>query len=157
MLISLLTHLCITWPQRVKKDTIFFLEERVWEALKPQLLACTLKHVTKPQCYMKPTSILVSRSANQILLVTNSILKKLRLIEVEWTQWSKYALVNYVTFGSDNGLSPGQRQAIIWSSVGILIIGPLGTIFSEILIGIQTFSIKKMKKMHLKLKMSSVK
>ena len=27
--------------------------------------------------------------------------------------------------GSDNGLSPGRRQAIIWTSVGILLIEPL--------------------------------
>ena len=41
--------------------------------------------------------------------------------------------------GSDNGLSPGRRQAIIWTSAGILLIGPLGTNFSQILIGIQFF------------------
>ena len=46
-------------------------------------------------------------------------------------------------FGSDNGLSPGRRQAIIQSNAGILLIGQLGTNFSEILIGIQTFSFKK--------------
>ena len=32
---------------------------------------------------------------------------------------------------SDNGLSPGQRQAIIWTNAGILLIWPLGTNFSE--------------------------
>ena len=50
--------------------------------------------------------------------------------------------------GSDNGLSPGRRQAIIWTNVGILLIGPLRTNLSEILIGIQTFSFRKM---HLKI------
>ena len=54
--------------------------------------------------------------------------------------------------GSDNGLSPGRRQAIIWTNVGLLLIRPLGTNFSEIVIGIQTFSFKKMY-----LKMSSAK
>ena len=49
--------------------------------------------------------------------------------------------------GSDNGLSPGQRQAIIWNNAGLLLIEPLRTNFSEISIGIQTFSFKKM---HLK-------
>ena len=44
---------------------------------------------------------------------------------------------------SDNGLSPGRRQAIIWTNAGILLIGPLGTYFNEILIGIQPFSFKK--------------
>ena len=40
------------------------------------------------------------------------------------------------TIGSDNGLSPGRRQAIIWANDGILSIRPLGTNFSEILIGV---------------------
>ena len=42
--------------------------------------------------------------------------------------------------GSDNGLSPERRQAIIWTNAGILLIVPLGTNFNEILIEIQTFS-----------------
>ena len=46
--------------------------------------------------------------------------------------------------GSDNGLSPGRRQAIIWNNAGLLLIEPLGTNLSEISIGIQTFSFKKM-------------
>ena len=54
--------------------------------------------------------------------------------------------------GSDNGLSPGRRQAIILTKAGILLIRPLGTNFSEILIGNQTFSFKRMH-----LKMSSAK
>ena len=41
--------------------------------------------------------------------------------------------VNEVTIiGSDNGLSPGQHQAIIWTNAGILLIWPVGTNFSEI-------------------------
>ena len=54
--------------------------------------------------------------------------------------------------GSDNGLSPGRRQAIIWINAAILLIGPLGTNFNEILIEIQTFWLKK-----IRLKMSSAK
>ena len=50
--------------------------------------------------------------------------------------------------GSDNGLALGRCQTIIWTNHGILLIWPLGTNFSEILIGIQTFSFKKM---HLKM------
>ena len=59
---------------------------------------------------------------------------------------------NLTIIGSDNGLSPGRRQAIIWTNAGILLIGPLGTNFSEILIEIHIFSYKKMP-----LKTSSVK
>ena len=55
---------------------------------------------------------------------------------------------NLAIIGSDNGLSPGRRQAITWTNVGILLIGPLGTNFSEIIIEINTFSFKKI---HLKM------
>ena len=46
------------------------------------------------------------------------------------------------TIGSDNGLSPGRRQAIIWSNAGILLIGTEGRNLSEILIEIHIFSLK---------------
>ena len=49
---------------------------------------------------------------------------------------------------SGNGLSPVRRQAIIRTNAGILLIGPLGTNFSEILLEIHGFSFKKM---HLKM------
>ena len=45
--------------------------------------------------------------------------------------------------GSDNGLSPGRRQALIWTNAGILLIEPLGTNFNETSIEIHTFSFKK--------------
>ena len=48
------------------------------------------------------------------------------------------------TIGPDKCLSPGRRQAIIWTNADIFSIGPLGTNFSEILIPIHTFSFKKM-------------
>ena len=67
------------------------------------------------------------------------------------TQWGRVTHVcvgNLTIIGPDNGLSPGRRQAIIWTSAGILLIRSLGTNFSEILIGVQTFSFKKM---HLKM------
>ena len=50
--------------------------------------------------------------------------------------------------GSDNGLSPDPCQAIIWINAGILLIWPLGTNFSEILIEIYIVSFMNM---HLKL------
>ena len=55
------------------------------------------------------------------------------------THWGWVTLIcvgKLTNIGSDNGLSPGRRQAIIWSNDGILLIGPLGTNFSEILVEI---------------------
>ena len=52
-----------------------------------------------------------------------------------------YTSVNYTVIGSDNGLSAGRRQAIIWNNAGILLIGSLGTDFSRVFIKIETFSL----------------
>ena len=46
--------------------------------------------------------------------------------------------------GSDNGLPPGRRQAIIWTNAGILFIRTLITNFSEIKRKLHAFSFKKM-------------
>ena len=70
------------------------------------------------------------------------------LISTHWGRATHICVGKLTTIGSDNGLSPGRRQAIIWTNAGILLIGSWGTNFSEILVGIQTFSLKKM---HLKM------
>ena len=71
----------------------------------------------------------------------------LKILLTHWGRVTHICVGNLTIIGSDNGLSPGRRQAIIWTNAGILLIGPLRTNFSEIVIGIQTFSFKKM---HLK-------
>ena len=65
----------------------------------------------------------------------------------ELTHWGRVTHIcvkKLTSIGSGNGLSPVQRQAIIWTITGILLIGTLGTNFSEILIEIRSFSFKKM-------------
>ena len=67
------------------------------------------------------------------------------------TQWgwvTNICVNKQTNMDSDNGLLPGWLQAIIWTNAGILLTGPLGTNFSEILIKIYTFWFKKM---HLKM------
>ena len=56
-----------------------------------------------------------------------------------------------ISHNSQYSQFPGRRQAIIWTNARILLIRPLGTNFSENLIGIQTFSLL------MPLKMSSAK
>ena len=69
------------------------------------------------------------------------------------THWVKHICVSKLTIiGSDNGLSPGRRQAISWTNATMLLIRTLGTNFSEILSEIRAFSFKNMD-----LKMSSAK
>ena len=69
-----------------------------------------------------------------------------------WGRVTHICVSKLTILGSDNGLSPGRHQAIIWTNAKILLIEPLGTNFSEFLIGIRKFSFKKMR-----LKMSSAK
>ena len=54
-----------------------------------------------------------------------------------WGRVTHICVSKLTIIGSDNGLSPGRRQAIIWNNAGLLLIEPLGTNSSEIAIGIQ--------------------
>ena len=74
------------------------------------------------------------------------------LLLTHWGRVTHICVGKLTIIGSDNGLSPGRRQAIFWTNAGILLIGPLGTNFSENSIEILTFSFTKMR-----LKMSSAK
>ena len=65
-----------------------------------------------------------------------------------WGRVTHICVSNLTIIGSANGLTPGRRQAIIWTNAGILSIRPAGTNFSETLIEIDVFSFKKM---HLKM------
>ena len=79
------------------------------------------------------------------------VIVAIRKESISLTHWGRVTHIcvgNLTIIGSDNGLSPGRRQAIIWTNAGILLIGILEINFSEILSEIQSFSFKKM---HLKM------
>ena len=97
------------------------------------------------------------------LKVQNTLVKALTVLAGNWswssrsnlTHWGRvtHICVSKLTImGSDNGLPPYRRQAIIVTNAGILLIRTLGTNFSEILGEIRSISFKKMH-----LKMSSAK
>ena len=65
-----------------------------------------------------------------------------------WGQVTHIGVNKLTITGSDNGLSPDRRQAIIWTNAGILLIRTLGTNFSEIESEIDAFLSKEM---HLKM------
>ena len=60
-----------------------------------------------------------------------------------WGRVTHICVSKLTIIGSDNGLPPDRRQAIIWTNAGILLIRALGTNFSEILGKIHSFSLKK--------------
>ena len=57
-----------------------------------------------------------------------------------WGRVTHICVSDLTIIGSDNGLSPGRRQAIIWTNDGTLLIGPVWTNFNEILFQIRNFS-----------------
>ena len=87
-----------------------------------------------------------SESGEQTLITAN------KPTSTHWGRVMHICVGKLTTIGSENGLSPGRRQAIIWTNAGILLIWTLGTNFSEISSEIHAFSFKKMH-----LKMSSAK
>ena len=60
-----------------------------------------------------------------------------------WGRVTHIRVSKLIIIGSDNGLSPGRHQAIIWTNARLSLIKPLETNFSEILIEIHSFSFKK--------------
>ena len=62
-----------------------------------------------------------------------------------WGRVTHICVSKLTIIGSDNGLSPCRRQAIIWTNAGILLIRTSGTNFSEILCAIHSFSFSKMR------------
>ena len=115
-----------------------------------------------PTCTIYWTNINLPPIGSHVIYIKAIALEMLMKVIITWhlelthlTHWGRVTHIcvgNLTIIGSDNGLSPSRRQAIIWTNAGILLIGPLGTNFSEVLIGIQTFAFKKMH-----LKMSSAK
>ena len=106
---------------------------------------------------LSPSTLLIEDLlylTNMLKIVTNNEenLDQTSILKQKWfgclTQWNRvmHICISKLTIiGSDNGLLPGLCQAITWTNAGILLIEPLRTKFSEIIIGIPTFSFKKMR------------
>ena len=84
----------------------------------------------------------------EIILAHWCIYGRSVLVLTHWGRVTHICVGNQTIIGFDNGLSPGRRQAIIWTNAGLLSIGLLGTKSSEILIEIHAVLFRKM---HLKL------
>ena len=60
-----------------------------------------------------------------------------------WVRVTHICVGKLTIIGSDNDLSPRRRQAIIWTSAWIFLIGHLRINISELAIAFETFSFKK--------------
>ena len=81
----------------------------------------------------------------RVILVTAGwgISCEIALRLTNWGWVTHICVSNLTIISSDNSLSPGSRQAIIWTNAEILFILPIGTNFIEILIEIHTYSFKE--------------
>ena len=61
-----------------------------------------------------------------------SLLPRVLLTLTHWGRVTHVCVGNLTIIGSDNGLLPGRRQAIIWTTAWTLLIKSLVTSFSEI-------------------------
>ena len=111
----------------------------VWSQDFCMVLNCDINSLSSERCGSNFTSVFVK------IILHMGILS-------HWGRVTHICVSDLTIIGSDNGLSPGRHQAIIRTNARILLIRPLGTNFSEILIEILIFSFKKMR-----LKVSSAK
>ena len=102
----------------------------------------TLRSISTSEWIM--TLFAMASSIEFVPLLCLCILEPVRKL-THWGRVTHICVGGLTIIGSDNGLSLGRRQAIIWANAGMLLIGPLGTGFREMLIGIQIFSFTKMR------------
>ena len=96
---------------------------------------------------LRPISLTNAEFDRRFVLLQSCVMLSCPAL-THWGRVTHIYVSKLTNIASDNGLSPGRRQAIIWTDAGILLIGPLGTNFSQILSEIHIFSFKKM---HLKM------
>ena len=138
---SILTDLPTAWPSFAEKNPIkFLITHSCWPSLRHLITSNGISF------------IFLCEPSTLVLLKTNRESVHYFSLLTHWGRMRYICISDLTIIGSDNGLSPGRCQAIIWTNEGILIGSSLGINFSEILIEILIFSFEKMH-----LKMSSTK
>ena len=107
-----------------------------------------LKGIHRQSSVDSPLHVKIQQSIAFVFLCEQTI--PLAVIwQASWRLLTHWGRVTHICVGkltiidSDNGLSPGRRQAIIWTNPEILLIRPLRINFGEILKGIQIFHSRK--------------
>ena len=86
------------------------------------------------------SEVILAQYTEELICITGNF--HLALL-THWGQVVHTCVSKPTIIGRDNGLSPGRRQAIIWTNTGIMLIVSVGTNSGEILIKILTVSLKK--------------
>ena len=97
-----------------------------------------------PGISFQPCMLHWALSGSQTCAARTLLLISFCSVLTHWSQLTHICVNKLIIISSDNGLSHGRRQDIIWTNAGLLLIGQ----FNEILIELYTLSFKKM---HLKM------
>ena len=124
MMVSLLTHICVTRPQWVNKKT------------------ATEEHMQRncDWCFLGPLLLRMITWIGVAVGLANVINSAL----THWGCATPKCVSKQTIIGQDNSVSPSRRQTIIWTSAGILLIRTIETKFSEIVRAIRPFSFTEM-------------
>ena len=111
--------------------------------------ACATRNFTylaRGPCYRNTTDCFkhTQQACSSVCAATVFFLNN-NIYSTHWGRVTHICVSELNITASDNGLSPGRRQAIIWTSAGISLIRTIGTHFSEIFSEINTISFKKMR------------
>ena len=69
--------------------------------------------------------IMILETTLKMKIVTNYHGHSITIWGTHWGLVTHTCICNPTIIGSDNGLSPGRRQAIIWANAEILLTGPI--------------------------------
>ena len=108
-------------------------------------LLITLFELVSASLYFQYNKVALTPTSSGPVFPSSSPSTISTFLLTHWGRVTHICVSDLTSIGSDNGLSPGRRQAIIRTNAGILLIGPLGTIFSEFLVEVLIFSFKKMR------------
>ena len=136
-------HFCITWHRGLGLVVENVISSFVipWQTYPMPAMSANLNQVWSENRYGTKCSDCQSYSTSPEMCTGFTFLM---LFLTHCDRVTHICVGTNTNIGSDNGLSPGRRQAIIWTNAGILFIEPLGTNFSGITSEIHTFSFKKM-------------
>ena len=121
--------------------------DAIWQhrsgSILGQVMACSL---TAPSHYLNWSWLIISKvlcHSSKGNSTENAHVSNRHNALTHWGRVTHICVSKLTIICSVNGLSPGRRQAVIWTNDGLLPIGPQGTNFKEILIEIHAFLFKK--------------
>ena len=85
-------------------------------------------------CETISTRSLIADGIGVLILIGREMNRQLYafFVLIHWGRVTHICVSKLTVVGSDNGLPPGRRQAIVWTNAEILLIGPSGTCFRNL-------------------------